>query len=328
MEPIDIVVTWVDGNDPEWQRKKAEYTGVQVKEGNTDARYRDWGTLKYWFRGIEKYAPWVRYVHFVTDNQKPDWLNLNHPKLKWVKHTDYIPEQYLPTFNSHVIEWNLHRIEGLSEHFIYFNDDVFMIKDTQPSDFFIDGAPCVLPVISPLYPDSFVAQLVFNNVYMLNRNFSFKNCVRKNPQKWLKNQSVLNIVKLVLFGRHDSFPGLGNAHIHQCFKKSTMQILWDCEYDLLNATCLNKVRGKEDLTPWCITDWQILSGDFTPKKLLGRRVDSQTEGPGGAVDYLLKRKGKIVCINDNENELDYVRHMQLLIDAFEKVLPEKSAFEL
>ena len=107
---IDIVVTWVDDTDPQWIKKKAEHTGTESKEGNTEVRYRDWDTLRYWFRGVEKFAPWVRYVFFVTDNQKPQWLNTDHPKLKWVKHTDYMPAEYLPTFNSNVIEWNLNRI--------------------------------------------------------------------------------------------------------------------------------------------------------------------------------------------------------------------------
>ena len=77
---IDIVVLWVDDKDPQWQKKKAEYTGVMPVEGGEAARYRDWDTLKYWFRGVEKFAPWVRNVYFVTDNQKPCWLNLEHPK--------------------------------------------------------------------------------------------------------------------------------------------------------------------------------------------------------------------------------------------------------
>ena len=142
---IDFVIPWVDDTDPVWRAKKAEYTGVKETEGNTCVRYRDWDTLKYWFRGVEKFAPWVRYVHFVTDNQKPEWLNIEHPKLRWVKHTDFIPQEYLPTFNSHTIEFNLHRIPDLAEHFVYFNDDVFLIRETKEEDFFVDGIPCDIP---------------------------------------------------------------------------------------------------------------------------------------------------------------------------------------
>ena len=102
----------------------------------------------------EKFAPWVRYVFFITDDQKPEWLNMNHPKLKWIKHTDYIPEEYLPAFSSHVIEWNMHRIEDLSENFVYFNDDMFVIDKTSPEDFFRGGLPCDRPSLEILHPRS------------------------------------------------------------------------------------------------------------------------------------------------------------------------------
>ena len=126
-QKIDFVIPWVDDSDPVWRAKKEKYTGIMSQVGNEEARYRDWDTLKYWFRGVEKFAPWVRNVYFITDDQVPEWLNLDNPKLKWVKHSDYIPEEYLPTFNSHVIEWNMHRIPDLAENFVYFNDDVFLI---------------------------------------------------------------------------------------------------------------------------------------------------------------------------------------------------------
>ena len=128
-EPIDFVITWVDGNDPKWQEEKdktliAQGLGVHI-DGRKE-RYRDWDNLQYWFRGVEKYAPWVRKIHFVTWGHMPEWLNVDHPKLHIVKHEDFIPKEFLPTFNSHTIEWNFHRIEGLSEHFLYFNDDMFL----------------------------------------------------------------------------------------------------------------------------------------------------------------------------------------------------------
>lgn len=323
--PIDIVVTWVDGDDPVWQNKKAKYTGVKISDGNTAARYRDLGTLKYWFRGIEKFAPWVRYVYFVTDDQKPAWLNLDHPKLKWVKHTDYIPEQYLPTFNSHVIEWNLHRIDGLSENFIYFNDDVFLIKKTNPSDFFVDGKPCVLPLLSRLHPNDLFNYMLFNNAYMINRHFSFRECVRRDIKKWLKHQSLSGLMRLVLFGMHSDFPGFANSHIGQCFKKSTIQTLWECEYEWIDATCRNKIRTKDDLTPWSVTNWQIMTGDFHPQKPIGKYFTLQK---GHAIDYVRKQRGKVICINDTDAEQDFENHKQMLVEAFETVFFEKSSFEL
>ena len=98
---MDFVLIWVDGGDAEWQKEKAKYSGTPV--GDAAARFRDWGLLKYWFRGVEKFAPWVDKVHFVTCGHTPEWLNLDHPKINFVKHSEYIPEKYLPTFNSHTI---------------------------------------------------------------------------------------------------------------------------------------------------------------------------------------------------------------------------------
>ena len=99
-------------------------------------KYRDNGLLKYWFRGIEKYAPWVRRIHFITMGQKPAWLDENHPKLHLVNHTDYIPREFLPTFNSNVIELMIHKIPDLAEHFVHFNDDFFSYKSRSAVRFF------------------------------------------------------------------------------------------------------------------------------------------------------------------------------------------------
>ena len=128
MHKIDFVVTWVDGNDVAWQAEKIRYSPKKTDSGNEENRFRDWGLMKYWFRGIEKFAPWVNHVYFITWGHVPEWLNLEHEKLSIIKHSDYIPDEYLPTFNSNVIELNLHRIPQLSEHFVLFNDDMIFFK--------------------------------------------------------------------------------------------------------------------------------------------------------------------------------------------------------
>ena len=124
---MDIIIAWVDGNDPEWQEEFNSYKGI--KDGNTDpSRFRDWENFHFLFRGIEKFAPWVEKVHLVTWGHLPNWLNTDHPQLNIVNHKDYIPNEYLPTFNSHTIELNFHRIKELSEEYIYVNDDMFIIN--------------------------------------------------------------------------------------------------------------------------------------------------------------------------------------------------------
>ena len=124
---IDFILTWVDGSDHEWIKEFNKWSPSAKK--NTDIReerYRDYGLLKYWFRAIEKFTPWVNKVHFVTCGQKPDWLNVNCPKLNWVKHSDYIPSEYLPVFSSHPIELFFHKIPGLG-HILHNCSSIFYL---------------------------------------------------------------------------------------------------------------------------------------------------------------------------------------------------------
>lgn len=138
--PIDVVIPWVDGSDPQWRARKnalREKLDLPQDSNSSDVRYRDWNLLPYLFRGIEEYAPWVRKVFLITDHQVPSWLDQNCPKLQLIYHEDYIPQEYLPTFSSHTIELNLHRIADLSEHFIYMNDDTFIMNPVKPEFFLV-----------------------------------------------------------------------------------------------------------------------------------------------------------------------------------------------
>lgn len=326
---IDFVVPWVDDTDPIWCAKKARYTGNAETEGNTAVRYRDWDTLRYWFRGVEKFAPWVRYVHFVTDDQKPAWLNVDHPKLRWVKHTDFIPEEYLPTFQVNPIELNLHRIPDLADHFVYFNDDVFLIKETTERDFFVNGFPCDFPILGPLLPSGFFSYILFNNINLLNRHFSLKESIKENPWKWMKAQPMGGLLKLALYGRRNEIPNSVSKHIHTPFLKHTFDVLWEKEYDVLHATCQHKQRTKEDISAYCIRDWQLFSGEFYPQKPIGKLFHTASMAHNDeAIEYLRKQKGKVICLNDSEDEVDFELHKKLILEAFEKLLPEKSSFEL
>lgn len=93
-----MLLPWVDGNDPEWQEEKKN-TRIQKGIFSVDdrkERYRDWDNLHYWFRGVEKYAPWVRKIHFVTWGHIPAWLDTANPKLNIVRHEDFIPGEFRP----------------------------------------------------------------------------------------------------------------------------------------------------------------------------------------------------------------------------------------
>jgi hypothetical protein len=149
-EPIDAVYTWVDGSDPAWQaRKRVALQAVggesaRLHSSATSAtRYASRDVLRYSLRSLEHHAPFVRKVYLVTDRQVPRWLEVDHPDLELVRHEDIFPDpSHLPTFSSRAIECHLHRIPGLSERFLYFNDDVMLWGPTTPADFFDEQGRC------------------------------------------------------------------------------------------------------------------------------------------------------------------------------------------
>lgn len=142
-EPVDVVYTWVDGDDIHWQRRKAEALGtIDAASLNSTAtnvsRYTSRDELRYSLRSLEMYANWVRNIYIVTDDQVPAWLDTSNPRIKVVSHREIFADpSLLPVFNSHAIESQLHRIEGLSNHFLYMNDDVLFGQQVQPADFFL-----------------------------------------------------------------------------------------------------------------------------------------------------------------------------------------------
>ena len=135
---IDLVYTWCNDNDNQWHQKRQQYQKgiVADEQAVCTGRFVQNNELKYSLRSVEKYMPWVRRIYIVSDNQTPEWLNTDHPKITMVNHEQIIDEKYLPLFNSSAIEIGLPYIPGLSEHFLYMNDDEFINAPVQPDDFF------------------------------------------------------------------------------------------------------------------------------------------------------------------------------------------------
>lgn len=134
--PIDVVYTWVDHNDPAFQERLAKHRPNEPSAANTGlSRFICHDELRYSLRSVEAFAPWVNHIYIVTDRQRPYWL-ADNPRITLVDHSEILDAEYLPTFNSHVIGSALHRVPGLSEHYIYFNDDIILLRPTEPADFF------------------------------------------------------------------------------------------------------------------------------------------------------------------------------------------------
>ncbi len=135
--PIDVVITWVNHADPEWQSlyKLALSGGDEFSSDATaPSRFQSFDELRFCLRSIRQNADWVRNIFIVTNCSRPDWLQ-DHSRIHWVNHSDIIDEEYLPTFNSHAIESCIHLISGLSDTFIYLNDDFFVSSPVTPDDF-------------------------------------------------------------------------------------------------------------------------------------------------------------------------------------------------
>lgn len=147
--PIDAVILWVDGNDENHYNKILSYLEDKEKAKNKkfQTRYNQVNEIQYTIDSILKFAPYIQNIYIVTDNQTPPFL-INNPSTTYSKVTviDHHQifagyEEYLPVFNCRPIETCIHRIPNLAEHFIYFNDDFFLINETKPEDFFKDGLP-------------------------------------------------------------------------------------------------------------------------------------------------------------------------------------------
>lgn len=333
-EKIDFVVTWVDGNDSIWLEEKNKYEKNINKEdelfkvwNNNKIRYRDWELLKYWFRGIEKNAPWVNNIYFVTYGHLPEWLNTENKKLKIVNHKDFIPEKYLPTFNSNTIELNLHRIKGLSEEFVYFNDDVYLLKKVSKKDFFKNGLPKENAGIDCTSLDWNIGHAEIKNMQLINKHFDKRIVLKKYWKKWFNPINGKQFIKTLLLLPWKQFTGIHEEHITSSYLKSTFEEVWKIEYDNLDKTCQFKFRDNENLNHWIFKEWQLVNGQFYPRsprigKMFLKKIDKEI------IDVVKKRKYKIVCINDVEcTEKEFIEQKQKIIEAFEKIFPEKSSFE-
>ncbi|MCI8441305.1 MAG: capsular biosynthesis protein [Provencibacterium sp.] len=332
-QPIDFVILWVDGEDKEWRHQRQRFQHTCAGEDDSEERYRDWGLLRYWFRGAEQFAPWVRKIHFVTCGHLPPWLNKKHPRLHIVKHEDYIPEEFLPTFSSHVIENHMHRIPGLAEHFVYFNDDMFILRPLRPSDFFKEGKPCDLLAFQPIVanPLSPVMPYIFlNNMSILCKYFNKRENVRKHWKNYFcftypPLYFVYNLLELFF----PLYTGLYTVHGPSPFCKETFRDVWAREEEVLTQISANRFRSKNDTSQYLFREWQKLSGNFHPQNILKNLCYAEVQDDNARLIHAIEtQKKKIICINDApilKNPEAAQKELQM---AFEKILPQPSAFEI
>jgi len=298
----------VDGNDPEWIRKKSEHLGEDPSKltDRSSPRYYNMDELKYSLRSVHKYANWINNIYIVVDDaQVPIFLNLDHPNIHIVKHSDIIDPKYLPLFNSAPIEANIHHIPGLSENFLYSNDDMFFGNYVSKDE-------------------------LYNKCYWHHPddNYFIPNELKVGDPEWIC--SVKNGYWL-LKDEHPSAELIIPAHVAHFCKKSLMYEIEHKFPDIYDSTMKQKVRkGGDDRK--CNTVYlhkmQCILG--AAKRIY--EVLPTSAGLYGYYEMLNKRdvdklsdivisKPKLFCIN---NASEYSEEM---VTVMETLFPDPSPYE-
>ena len=293
---MDAVITYVDGNDPVWKQDYEKTTNVPVME----KRFRDWGTLKYLLRGIETKMPFIRNVYLVVSHpsQVPEWAD--REQLKIVLHKDIIPAEFLPTFNCNPIEMHLHRIPGMDEEYIYFNDDMFPVGDCRPTDFFRDGRP-VIGYYTHLFASGMYKKICRNSDRLARKALGMKSsCFFTRPQ-----------------------------HICSPMLKSQCEELYAKVEDEIRKTSATRTRTEENLNQYLFLDYMNYKGLVIREKISNKHFSVAVASPDSLRDFLHKPTRNMVCINDVRlSEERYEQLRGAILDAFESTFPVKSRFEL
>ena len=293
---MDIVITYVNGFDPEWQADYAHCVGTKA----LTKRYRDWGTLPYLLRGVEECMPFVENVFLVVarESQVPAWINRNAVHV--VLHREFIPAQFLPTFNSTAIEMFMHRIEGLSEEFIYFNDDFFPMLPCEPTEFFQNGKVAV---------------------GMKYHLFTFKNLFRvqtKRSDRLARQAAGVRPKLFYVRPQHTCAPMLKSA-CAELFEKSSPAIL----------TSVTPLRTRRNYNQYVFTDYAFFTGRTFRQRISNRHISLAIATPGKLTESIVHPTRKLACINDvNMQEEKFQRLHVCLHNAFQTRFPNKSRFEL
>lgn len=322
-EKIDFVVTWVDGSDPIWKKEKEKYEIVNAD--NRNARYRDWDQLKYWFRAVEKYAPWVNKIHFVTYGHLPDWLDTKNPKLNIVNHQDFIPEKYRPVFNSTAIEVHLHRIPGISDQFVYFCDDMYLMKPCKSDDFFKKGKPVDMPKLEPVleHHNEMYYYHLYND-YSIYRHYLIRKKLLPQIWKYINPKygkiAVSNGVNLL--ARNVYFHPL---HLPMPLLKTSMEKIWEQQPEILEKTAMSRMRQITDNSPELFRGYQLVTGNFCPGRINGIVLD--TRNVEKVKKTIMNCPCSYMCLSDNSGDDDFELHKMQINEAFDVVFPQKSSFE-
>lgn len=292
---MDAVITYVDGLDPLWQSSYAKAVGRKPLE----KRFRDWGTLKYLLRGIRRYMPFIKNVYLVVsgETQVPSWVNKK--KLHVVLHEDIIPQQYLPVFNSTAIEMFLHRIPGLDEQYVYFNDDIFPLAPSSEEDFFIAGKSV------NGFKKCWLAVGLFKKQTRNSDYLARKACGRVPHIPFVRPQ-------------HSCTAMLRSA-CEEMSEKASEQI----------AESISSLRKPKNLNQYLFLDYMYYSGRTVNRRRSNKHFSLAVGSLDKICSFISNPSRKFACINDVQmSDEKYHLFREGILEAFAKHFPRKSEFEL
>lgn len=296
--PIDVVVPWVfeRPQDIDDQRIKAALNTHVVY---SEAHFRDYGLFELWVNLIKKNMPWVRKIFVLIDNKIPDGYELDE-RVIFVKHSEYIFHKFLPTYNSNVIEMNIDLLDDLSEHFVLFNDDIFVLKKMRYTDFFTkDGLPKDVGAMICRASENEFEKSVISNMLILNWNFE-KKSVKKNFAKYVSlKYGLRTVIKSILSMPWTGFTGWEDTHLAIPYKKEEFINFHSQFPDIKENIGKHKYRHSDDVSHWLIRYIRLARGEFSPSsiKKMGKLVFLSEIGTiKNEISQLT-----IVCVNDDIN---------------------------
>ena len=309
--PVDVVYTWVDGNDPAWQKLKEEravqyHKEIVHKDSNSSNRFRDRQELKYSLRSLHQYAPFVNHIYIVTCGQKPSWIK-PHPKITFVHHEEIFQNKdHLPTFNSQAIEAHIHRIPNLSENYIYLNDDFVFTKAVSEHDFYDQDGNIKV----------FLTGNIIRKDKIMNPNCAYY------ASLWNMDQfldKVFGIEK-----RRDV------AHAPYVMKKSVVQQFEADFPEVLAKTSSHPFRSMDDYTLtngifpyYALYHEQAVVGRLKTKMIF---ISGDYKKNRKRLKYMRDKRLQMVCLEDAA-EVDNVKVDQQVIKFLEEDLSIKAPWE-
>ncbi|MFC4021896.1 stealth family protein [Micromonospora sp. GCM10011542] len=311
--PIDAVYTWVDGADPEWLKRKMAAFGtpdgpLHAVAANT-SRYHNRDELRYSMRSLHSFAPWLRRIFLVTDSQLPSWLDPTHPMVTVVSHAELFADLGgCSSFNSHAIESRLHRIEGLAEHFLYLNDDVFLGRPLLPTHFFHANG------IAKFFPSP--AQFGLGEATPSDPPV---NAAGKNNRRHIQRQFGVTITQKM---KHTPFS----------LRRSIMYQIEAVLHADVAATASHRFRHHGDLSiPSSLHQyWAYLTGQAVPGDIEYEYTDlGHPSTPARLAELLARRHRDVFCLNDTDSDPRAIEEQEnMLADFLPRYLPFPAPFEL